>query len=272
MLVPLAMLALGAVFAGVAFVPLISSARGAHEFWRGAIAAIAGNGRREGETCRSGSSWRRWSSPSSASPIAYYYYILHPDLPRKMAATQGLLYLFLYNKWYFDELYDFLFVRPALRLGRFLWKSGDGTVIDGLGPDGIAARVLDATRGAVRLQSGYVYHYALAMLLGVVGAGHLVHGGGRRAVIASRISRLVTFVPLLGARSPSWLMRQQRRANARAGSRWAPPSSTSSLSLVVWAEFDPSNPGFQLVEKPTGWAAASPITWAWTAFPCCSWC
>jgi len=59
-------------------------------------------------------------------------------------------------------------VQPALKLGHFLWKRGDGTVIDGLGPDGIAARVLDASRGAVRLQTGYVYHYALAMLLGVV--------------------------------------------------------------------------------------------------------
>ena len=78
-----------------------------------------------------------------------------------------MLYLFLYNKWYFDELYDFLFVRPALKLGRILWKRGDGTIIDGLGPDGIAARVLDATKGAIALQSGYVYHYAFAMLVGV---------------------------------------------------------------------------------------------------------
>jgi NADH-quinone oxidoreductase subunit L len=100
--------------------------------------------------------------------IAYYYYILHPDLPRKLAARRGLLYLFLFNKWYFDELYDFLFVKPAFFIGRFLWKRGDGTVIDGLGPDGVSARVLDAARGAVRLQSGYIYHYALAMLLGVV--------------------------------------------------------------------------------------------------------
>jgi len=82
--------------------------------------------------------------------IAYYYYILHPDLPKKLADRKGMLYLFLYNKWYFDELYDLLFVRPAMRLGCFLWKRGDGTVIDGLGPDGIAARVLDASRGAVR--------------------------------------------------------------------------------------------------------------------------
>ena len=100
--------------------------------------------------------------------IAYYYYILHPDLPRKLAAKRGLLYLFLFNKWYFDELYDFIFVQPAFFIGRLLWKKGDGMIIDGLGPDGISARVLDAARGAVKLQSGYVYHYALAMLLGVV--------------------------------------------------------------------------------------------------------
>jgi len=100
--------------------------------------------------------------------VAYYYYVLHPELPPRMAAQKGMLYTFLYNKWYFDELYELLFVRPAMALGRFLWKVGDGTVIDGLGPDGVAARVLDATRGAVRLQSGYVYHYAFAMLIGVV--------------------------------------------------------------------------------------------------------
>ena len=77
------------------------------------------------------------------------------------------LYLFLCNKWYFDELYDFLFVRPAKRLGRFLWKTGDGAVIDGLGPDGVAARVIDITSRVVRLQTGYIYHYAFAMLIGV---------------------------------------------------------------------------------------------------------
>ena len=73
---------------------------------------------------------------------------------------------FLQNKWYFDELYDFLFVRMAKRLGRILWKWGDGAIIDGLGPDGVSARILDATRGVVRLQSGYIYHYAFAMLMG----------------------------------------------------------------------------------------------------------
>ena len=78
-----------------------------------------------------------------------------------------VLYRFLLNKWYFDELYDAIFVRPAMRLGRFLWRTGDGRIIDGLGPDGISARVLDVTRGVVRVQTGYVYHYAFAMLIGV---------------------------------------------------------------------------------------------------------
>ena len=76
------------------------------------------------------------------------------------------LYRFLLNKWYFDELYDFLFVRPAFAIGRAFWKGGDGAIIDGLGPDGVSARVLDVARSAVRLQTGYVYHYAFAMLLG----------------------------------------------------------------------------------------------------------
>ena len=77
------------------------------------------------------------------------------------------MYRFLLNKWYFDEIYDFLFVRPAFWLGRTFWKGGDGYVIDGFGPNGVSARVMDVTRGAIRLQSGYIYHYAFAMLIGV---------------------------------------------------------------------------------------------------------
>jgi NADH-quinone oxidoreductase subunit L len=163
MLVPLAVLALGAVFAGMAFNHYFVG-EGAHEFWRASL--LVGHGE-EGHLPL----WVEFGPLAVTIVgflIAYYYYILHPALAAAIQARQGMLYLFLYNKWYFDELYDFLFVRPALRLGRFLWKRGDGTVIDGLGPDGVAARVLDAARGAVKLQTGYVYHYALAMLLGVV--------------------------------------------------------------------------------------------------------
>ncbi len=163
MLVPLALLALGAVFAGMAFFHYFVG-EGAHEFWRASL--VVGEGE-EGHL----PVWVELA-PLTVTiigfAIAYYYYILHPTLPKKLAARRGLLYLFLFNKWYFDELYNLIFVRPAFFIGRFLWKKGDGAVIDGLGPDGVSARVLDAARGAVRLQTGYVYHYALAMLLGVV--------------------------------------------------------------------------------------------------------
>jgi len=99
--------------------------------------------------------------------ITWEFYIRRPELPAELARQQQPLYKFLLNKWYFDEIYDFLIVRPTLWLGRALWKYGDGWTIDGLGPDGISARVLDVTRGAVRLQTGYLYHYAFAMLIGV---------------------------------------------------------------------------------------------------------
>lgn len=91
-----------------------------------------------------------------------------PDLPSRIAARFQKLYQFLLNKWYFDELYDALFVRPAFRLGRGLWKTGDGDIIDGIGPDGIASTTQSVAKKAGALQSGYLYHYAFAMLIGVV--------------------------------------------------------------------------------------------------------
>jgi len=99
--------------------------------------------------------------------VAWEFYIRRPELPAELARQQEPLYKFLLNKWYFDEIYDFLIVRPTLWLARALWKYGDGWTIDGLGPDGVSARVLDVTRGVVRLQTGYLYHYAFAMLIGV---------------------------------------------------------------------------------------------------------
>src|SRR4030081_3552922 len=92
-----------------------------------------------------------------------------PSMPVWVETRQWCWYRLLLNKWYFDELYDVIFVRPALWLGRLLWKGGDGFIIDGLGPDGVSARVLDVTRNVVRLQTGYLYHYAFAMLIGVAG-------------------------------------------------------------------------------------------------------
>jgi len=99
--------------------------------------------------------------------VSYWFYIARPDIPAALAKSQDLLYRFLLNKWYFDETYDFVFVRPAKWIGRFLWKKGDGWLIDGFGPDGVSARVLDVTRNVVRLQTGYLYHYAFVMLIGV---------------------------------------------------------------------------------------------------------
>ena len=99
--------------------------------------------------------------------IALYFYILAPGTAQKWADAMPGLYRFLLNKWYFDELYDRIFVRPAFWLGNLFWKGGDENVIDRLGPDGVAARVVDVTNRVVRLQSGYLYHYAFAMLVGV---------------------------------------------------------------------------------------------------------
>ena len=101
--------------------------------------------------------------------VSVVFYISMPHLPEAFAKAMPDLYRFLLNKWYFDELYDAIFVRPAKAIGRFLWKVGDGFIIDGLGPDGISARVLDVTRNVVKIQTGYLYHYAFAMLIGAAG-------------------------------------------------------------------------------------------------------
>ena len=99
--------------------------------------------------------------------LAYWFYMFRPGIPGRLADRFGAIYRFLLNKWYFDELYDWLFVRPAHRIGRGLWKEGDGTLIDGLGPDGLSAVARVLARRVSMLQSGYVYHYAFAMLIGV---------------------------------------------------------------------------------------------------------
>ena len=111
--------------------------------------------------------------------LAYLMYMFAPELPGALAAGFQRTYQFLLHKWYFDELYDYLFVRPAFKLGRGFWKAGDGLLIDGVGPDGFAAAVKLIARRAGALQSGYLYHYAFAMLVGVAGliTWFLVMGG-----------------------------------------------------------------------------------------------
>src|SRR5690606_38096160 len=100
--------------------------------------------------------------------VAYWFYIVDPTRPRALAENQPVLYRFLLNKWYFDEIYDAIIVRPARWLGRFLWKKGDGATIDGV-INGISMGLIPwATRLAGRAQSGFLFHYAFAMVLGIV--------------------------------------------------------------------------------------------------------
>ena len=167
MLVPLFILAAGALFAGVVFHNFFIGEY-YEGFWKAAL--FTGPDNHILHEFHDVPLWVKWS-PFVAMligfAVAYQFYIRSPGTPKALADAHRGLYAFLLNKWYFDELYDFLFVRPAMRLGRFLWKKGDGAVIDGLGPDGISARVQDVTERVVRLQSGYLYHYAFAMLIGV---------------------------------------------------------------------------------------------------------
>jgi NADH-quinone oxidoreductase subunit L len=169
MLIPLALLALGAVAAGFAFKGVFIG-EGYEGFWKGSL--FTGKDNHILHAMHEVPGWVIWS-PFIAMAIGFamalWFYVLRPDLPRRLAAANPVLYRFLLNKWYFDEIYDFLFVKPAMWLGKFLWKKGDGFVIDGMGPDGISARVVDVTNRVVRLQTGYVYHYAFAMLIGVAG-------------------------------------------------------------------------------------------------------
>ncbi len=167
MLVPLYILAVGALFSGFVFHDYFI---GEHysEFWKSALFTLPDN--HILHAIHEVPLWVKLS-PFVAMIlgflVAYQFYIRDPEAPKVLASRHRGLYQFLLNKWYFDELYDFLFVNPAKRLGYFLWKRGDGWFIDGFGPDGVSARVIDATNRVVKLQTGYLYHYAFVMLIGV---------------------------------------------------------------------------------------------------------
>jgi NADH-quinone oxidoreductase subunit L len=169
MLVPLFLLAIGALFAGVVFHDYFI---GDHyeAFWKAALFTLPDN--HILHAIHEVPLWVKLA-PFVAMLLglltAFQFYIRSPQTPKNLAANHRYLYRFLLNKWYFDELYDFLFVNPAKHLGTFLWKTGDGRLIDGLGPDGVSARVIDVTDRVVKLQTGYLYHYAFAMLIGVAG-------------------------------------------------------------------------------------------------------
>jgi NADH-quinone oxidoreductase subunit L len=166
MLIPLGFLAFGSIMAGLPFKEIFAG-HGVEGFFREALTFAKGNSILE--------DMHHVPLEIGILPtvmmavgfvIAWHFYIRRPDIPVELARTHEMLYKFLLNKWYFDEIYDTIFVKPTKALGRLLWKGGDGWLIDGFGPDGVSARVLDVTRNVVRLQTGYLYHYAFAMLIG----------------------------------------------------------------------------------------------------------
>jgi NADH-quinone oxidoreductase subunit L len=165
MTAPLFPLAVGAIVAGYIGLPMVDPEL---HFWNGAITMLGEHNILEEAHHVPG--WVKLLPlvmSVGGIALAWFLYIRRPDLPGKIARDFSGLHKFLLNKWYFDELYDAIFVRPSLWIGRVLWQAGDRKIIDGLGPDGIAAVSVDLARRAGRMQSGYVYHYAFAMLIGL---------------------------------------------------------------------------------------------------------
>jgi NADH-quinone oxidoreductase subunit L len=167
MLVPLILLAVGAVFAGaLGFETFVGEEF--RNFWRDSILVLPDH-----HALTAAHHSPVWVSVLTlvvafgGVGAAYVAYMYRTEIPGWLARRFHGLYLFLLNKWYFDELYDYLLVEPAKALGRGLWKGGDGALIDGVGPDGVAAATQNLARRASALQTGYVYHYAFAILIGV---------------------------------------------------------------------------------------------------------
>ena len=167
MLVPLYVLAAGAVLAGALFAgKFVGHPEQIGQFFQGALvvnqAAI--------EAAHSTPFWA--SSAATVAMlvgfvVAWYFYIRSPETPKRLAETNRGLYQFLLNKWYFDELYDVIFVRPAIWLGTAVWRGFDDWLLDKTIVEGLGNRVVDVTRQVVKLQSGYLYHYAFVMLIGI---------------------------------------------------------------------------------------------------------
>ena len=167
MLIPLAFLAVGALIAGLLFHDAFLDHGYEHFFKASLILSPDNHILHDMHGVPRWVQWTPFVMMVAGFVVAWVFYIAKPSIPHALAENQPLLYRFLLNKWYFDEIYDFLFVRPAKALGYFLWKKGDGQPIDGLGPDGVSARVVGLSGVIVRLQSGYLYHYAFAMLIGL---------------------------------------------------------------------------------------------------------
>ena len=163
MLVPLLFLALGAIFAGYAFKDYFIGSQFI-QFWNNSIFFL------KEFVLHHPPLWFLLLTPILvllAIPLSYYFFVKDKKSLDGFIEINKPLYNFLVNKWYFDELYDFLFVKPAKKIGTFFWKIGDGTIIDGFGPDGLAKLVKSVSDKAVQFQSGFLYHYAFVILIGL---------------------------------------------------------------------------------------------------------
>jgi NADH-quinone oxidoreductase subunit L len=168
MLLPLTVLAAGALFAGfLGYDHFVGEARA--EFWGSSIFVAPGHD--SIEAAHKGPEWvgiLPLLVGVLGIGLAYVFYIFRPTWPAAWATGLAPLYQLIFRKYYFDEIYDFLFVRRAFDLGRIFWKRGDVGIIDAFGPDGISSLTRSVSAGFSRLQSGYLFHYALAMLVGVL--------------------------------------------------------------------------------------------------------
>jgi NADH-quinone oxidoreductase subunit L len=166
MLIPIGLLAVGAVLAGFVFSHFFLDSA---EFWQGSVAFDEHLAHAMHEV----PTWVKYSATIAmliGLAIAYQNYIRNPKAAGGFVQQFGGVYRFVKNKWYFDELYDRIFVRPSIWLGRLFWKGGDEGTIDRFGPHGAAYAVAVGNKITARLQSGYLYSYALVMLLGLIGA------------------------------------------------------------------------------------------------------
>ena len=163
MLVPLLFLALGAIFAGYAFKDYFIGSQFI-QFWNNSIFFL------KEFVLQHPPLWFLLLTPILvllAIPLSYYFFVKDKKSLDSFIEINKPLYNFLVNKWYFDELYDFLFVKPAKKIGSFFWKIGDGTIIDGFGPDGLTKLIKSVSDKAVQFQSGFLYHYAFVILIGL---------------------------------------------------------------------------------------------------------
>ena len=165
MLIPLIFLSIGAIFAGYAFKELFLGYEGINNFWQKSIFFL------EPLSTDHPPFWFLVLTPILvilSIPVAYYLFVKNKNLSNQIANVNKPLYQFLINKWYFDELYDYLFVKSFIKFGNFFWKKGDEGTIDRFGPNGISNLVKNISSKSIIIQSGYIYHYAFAMLIGLV--------------------------------------------------------------------------------------------------------